>query len=186
MIGHVEQRQERLTRLMSKRQEYEQGVHRLTHWYEDKQRLIVSEWILPLKINDLERFARRYQINDDVEAQRKTLEKLTQLLEEMKIDYQLEGQDDCDLSLNEWIKKLRFFEEKLAERQEKCQQSLQHRQTFEKKLDHLSDWIKSLEQQVKEPMISELQQTTTILQEKCSQVQVRCFRLSSLISSFSV
>lgn len=173
VIGQIDQRQERLTRLMTKRQEYEQILHRLSHWYEDKQRLITSEWILPLKINDMDRFGKRYQINDELELQRKHLERLIQLFDEIHIDYQFEGQNDStDLNLNEWIKKFRFFEEKLVERQEKFQISFQHRQTFETKVDQLSDWMKTIEQQVKDPMISELQQTTTILQEKCLQIQV--------------
>lgn len=175
LIEQIDQRQERLTRLMNKRQEYEQILHRLTHWYEDKQRLITSEWILPLKITDMERFGKRYEIIDELEIQRKNLEKLKSLLEEIKVDYQFEGQNDCDLNLNEWIKKFNIFDEKLVDRQEKFRVGLEQRQNFDKKLDQLSDWTKSIEQQVKDPMISELQQTTNLLQEKSSQIQVKTF-----------
>lgn len=183
LIDQIDQRQERLTRLMNKRQEYEQILHRLTHWYEDKQRLITSEWILPLKTTDMERFGKRYEIIDELESQRTNLDKLKSLLEEIKVDYQFEGQNDCDLNLNELIKKFNIFDEKLVDRQEKFRVSLEQRQNFDKKLDQLSDWTKSIEQQVKDPMISELQQSTNLLQEKSSQIQVKtfCFFLFSSV-----
>ncbi len=48
--------------LIHKRQELNQASQRLIIWYEDKQRLLLPDQMIPLKINEIERIQKKLNV----------------------------------------------------------------------------------------------------------------------------
>ena len=55
-------RKERLNTLLHQRQELHQASQRLTIWYEDKQRLLSLDQMIPLKTNEIERIQKKFNV----------------------------------------------------------------------------------------------------------------------------
>lgn len=79
------------------------------------------------------------------------------------------------------------MEELLTDRQRQFTVAAGHRHDFEHVITKLNEWMKTLEQQIKDPLTSDLQQPTLVLKEKWRNAQVNnpnylhCFnRFSSL------
>jgi len=51
-----------LNTLIHKRQELNQASQRLIIWYEDKQRLLLPDQMIPLKINEIERIQKKLNV----------------------------------------------------------------------------------------------------------------------------
>lgn len=64
LFEQVSQRKERLLQLSDRRQELDQASERLNHWYEEKRRYLDSDQMIPLKINDIDRSLKKYQVRD--------------------------------------------------------------------------------------------------------------------------
>jgi hypothetical protein len=71
------------------------------------------------------------------------------------------------------------LEEKLIHREEQLILGNEHRQSFEQLIARLTDWMKSNEQQLRDPPINDLQETTTVLHEKHQFIQVELIPLSA-------
>ncbi|CAF4231420.1 unnamed protein product, partial [Rotaria sordida] len=56
----IEKRKEHLSILIHQRQELDQASQRLIVWYEDKQRLVSPDQMIPLKINEIERIQKKF------------------------------------------------------------------------------------------------------------------------------
>lgn len=70
----------------------------------------------------------------------------------------------CGIEL--WTK-FHHWEEKLIDRREQLRMGNEHRQSFEQLLTSLTEWMKSIEeQQLRDPPINDLQETTAVLKEK--------------------
>ena len=67
--------------------------------------------------------------------------------------------------------KFHHLEEKLIHRQEQLVLGNEHRQSFEQVLTRLTDWMKSNEQQLRDPPINDLQEITSVLHEKHQLIQ---------------
>jgi hypothetical protein len=52
-----------LNTLIHQRQELDQAGQRLIVWYEDKQRLVLSDQTIPLKIAEIERIQKKFNVN---------------------------------------------------------------------------------------------------------------------------
>ena len=59
----VERRKERLNTLIHQRQELDQAAQRLIVWYEDKQRLVSPDQMIPLKTTEIERIQKKFNVN---------------------------------------------------------------------------------------------------------------------------
>ena len=59
----IDQRHERLTRLIEQRRDYDQSVVRLIRWFDEQQDFLATDSAIPLKINDLERLQKRSQVS---------------------------------------------------------------------------------------------------------------------------
>ncbi|CAF4433279.1 unnamed protein product, partial [Adineta steineri] len=97
----IEKRKERLNVLVHQRQEFDQASQRVTHWYEDKQRLFSFDQMIPLKINEIERIQKKFDDTlNELSSQRATLENITKLSHEIKQGYSREGQNNLDLHID--------------------------------------------------------------------------------------
>ena len=47
---------------MHQRQELDQATQRLIVWYEDKQRLLSPDQMIPLKLTEIERIQKRFNV----------------------------------------------------------------------------------------------------------------------------
>lgn len=76
------------------------------------------------------------------------------------------------LSQLELVHQLKHLEEVLSERNRQLHSANEQRRDYDRLVNKLTDWIKSTEQQVKEPFSSDLQQPVSALKEKSKTVQV--------------
>ena len=129
---------------------------------------------------------------DELQAHRSLLDHLVQLNEQIQRGFTLETLPDADLhsqgqflssssssssSLvhrrhSELWTKFHHLEGKLSHRREQLMLGNEHRQSFEQVSTRLTDWMKSNEQQqLRDPPINDLQETTSVLQEKHQLIQ---------------
>ncbi|CAF1053347.1 unnamed protein product [Adineta ricciae] len=168
----IDKRKDRLATLIQQRQELEQISNRLIVWYDDKQPLITSDTTVPLKPNEIERLQNRY--NDalnEIKQQRTTLDQITRLNDAIKQGYAHEDEHDCDQHTDELVHQLRDLEEALNERNRQLHATNEQRRDYDRLTNKLADWIKSTEQQVKEPFSNDLQQSIGALKDKSKTVQ---------------
>ncbi|CAF4065047.1 unnamed protein product, partial [Rotaria sordida] len=168
----IEKRKEHLNTLIHQRQELDQASQRLIVWYEDKQRLISPDQMIPLKINEIERIQKK--INDtlnELKFQRITLDNIVKLSEEVKQGYSREGQNDVNLHMDELLRKLNSLEESIQDRNRQLNGANEQRRELDRIMSKLSEWIKNTEQQIKDPLTNDLQQTANGLKEKYRSIQ---------------
>ena len=81
------------------------------------------------------------------------------------------------------------LENLILKRQRELNGANEQRQESDRVFTKLHDWIKTIEQQIKDPVTSDLQQPAHVLQERYRQIQVKlCLNLSismNFISYFS-
>ena len=65
------------------------------------------------------------------------------------------------------------LEETLNDRHQQLNLAHEHRQSFDRILTKLNEWIKNTTQQMKDPLTNDLQQTANVLKEKSRNMQVR-------------
>jgi peptidoglycan hydrolase CwlO-like protein len=65
------------------------------------------------------------------------------------------------------------LEETISDRNRQLNGAGDQRREFDRTMTKLSEWIKSIEQQIKDPLANDLQQTTNILKEKYKSIQVQ-------------
>jgi hypothetical protein len=75
--------------------------------------------------------------------------------------------------LIELVRKLNNLEEILNDRSRQLNLANDQRRDFDRILTKFNEWIKTTEQQIKDPFTTDLQQTTIVLKEKLKIVQVR-------------
>ena len=66
MQEQVERRKERLETLIHRRQELDQAAQRMIVWSEDKQRAVSSDPTIPLKIPEIERIQKKFNVNTPI------------------------------------------------------------------------------------------------------------------------
>lgn len=66
MQEQVERRKERLETLIHRRQELDQAAQRMIVWCEDKQRSVSSDPTIPLKIPEIERTQKKFNVNTPI------------------------------------------------------------------------------------------------------------------------
>ena len=71
----------------------------------------------------------------------------------------------------------------MTDRQRQFTLAAGHRHDFEHLITKLNEWMKTIEQQIKDPLTSDLQQTTQVLKEKWRNAQVNDTKLGCLLSS---
>lgn len=69
--------------------------------------------------------------------------------------------------------KLNQLEKNILNRQQQLNGATEQRQLSDRLHSKLQDWIRTIEQQIKDPVTTDLQQPTHILKEKYRQIQVR-------------
>ncbi|CAF3855305.1 unnamed protein product, partial [Adineta steineri] len=169
----IEKRKERLNVLAHQRQEFDQASQRVTHWYEDKQRLFSFDQMIPLKINEIERIQKKFDDTlNELNSQRATLENITKLSHEIKQGYSREGQNNLDLHIDELSRKLNDLEESIHNRNRQLNGANEQRREFDRIMNQFNEWIKNTEQQVKDHLANDLQQNTNGLKEKHKSIQV--------------
>jgi hypothetical protein len=67
----------------------------------------------------------------------------------------------------------------LIDRHQQFNLASDYRHDFDRMITKLTEWIKTTEQQIKDPFTNDLQQTANILKEKLKSVQVRNHQLFS-------
>ena len=80
----------------------------------------------------------------------------------------------------ELLRKLNHLEEVITDRQRQFTLAVGHRHDFEHALTKLNDWMKTIEQQIKDPLTNDLQQPTQVLKEKWRNAQVNERTISCL------
>ncbi|CAF1425562.1 unnamed protein product [Rotaria sordida] len=168
----IEKRIERLNSLIHQRQELDQTYNRFIVWFEDKQRLISSDQTIPLKAIEIERLLKKYSdVLNEIKVQRITLDNIIKLNENVKQSYYYEDKTDYNLHTDELIRKLNNLEEILNDRYRQLNLANEQRCEFDRIITKLNEWIKNTEQQIKDPFINDLQQTTNVLKEKSKSIQ---------------
>ncbi|UJR37453.1 hypothetical protein I4U23_030156 [Adineta vaga] len=168
----LETRKERLDTLKHQRQELDQACQRLNFWYDDKQRLVTSDQMIPLKTSEVERIQKKF--NDalnELKFQRITLENIVKLSEEVKQGYLHDGQTTVDLQMDELHRKLNTLEESIHQRIRQLNGANEQRRDFDRMMNQFNEWIKNTEQQVKDHLTNDLQQTTIVLKDKHRNIQ---------------
>ncbi|CAF4123333.1 unnamed protein product, partial [Rotaria sordida] len=106
--------------------------------------------------------------------QRQELDQASQRLivcEKVKQGYSREGQNDVNLHMDELLRKLNSLEESIHDRNRQLNGANEQRREFDRIMSKLSEWIKTIEQQIKDPLTNDLQQTTNSLKEKNKSIQ---------------
>ncbi|CAF5187876.1 unnamed protein product, partial [Rotaria magnacalcarata] len=62
LLEQIEKRKEHLNGLLHKRQSLDQASQDIINWYEDKQRLISPDQMIPLKTNEIERIQKKFNV----------------------------------------------------------------------------------------------------------------------------
>ncbi len=73
----------------------------------------------------------------------------------------------------ELLRKLNSLEESINDRYRQLNGASEQRQEFDRIMSKLSEWIKSTEQQIKDPFANDLQQNASGIKEKYKSIQVR-------------
>ncbi|CAF3725966.1 unnamed protein product [Adineta steineri] len=168
----IEKRQEHLTTLIHQCQELDQITERFITWYDDKQRLISSDLTIPLKTNEIERVQKKYSDTlIEIKQQRASLDRIISLNEEIKQGYYYEDQHDYNYHTDDLIRKLTHLEEIYNEHYQQLQNANEERRDYDRISNKLNEWIKSTEQQVKDPFTNDLQQSVNILKDKSKTIQ---------------
>ena len=76
---------------------------------------------------------------------------------------------------------MNHLEEALTDRQRQFTLTTSHRHDFDHAMTKLNEWMKTIEQQIKDPLTNDLQQPTQVLKEKWKHVQIS-ERNASLLS----
>lgn len=71
------------------------------------------------------------------------------------------------------LRKLNSLEETINDRHRQLNGATEQRREFDRLMTKLTDWIKSTEQQIKDPFANDLQQNATGMKEKYRSIQVR-------------
>lgn len=71
------------------------------------------------------------------------------------------------------LRKLNALEESINERHRQLNGASEQRREFDRLMSKLTEWIKSTEQQIKDPFANDLQQNATGMKEKYRNIQVR-------------
>ncbi|CAF2895102.1 unnamed protein product [Rotaria sp. Silwood2] len=154
----IEKRHERLNSLIHQRQELDQTYDRFIIWFEDKQRLISPDQTIPLKTMEIERLLKKYSdVLNEIKVQRSTLNNIIKLNENVK---------------QKLIRRINNLEEILNDRYRQLNLANEQRYEFDRIMTKLNEWVKSIEQQIKDPFTNDLQQTTNVLKEKSKNIQV--------------
>ncbi|CAF1501375.1 unnamed protein product, partial [Rotaria sordida] len=74
-------------------------------------------------------------------------------------------------SREELLRKLNSLEESIHDRNRQLNRANEPRREFDRIISKLSQWIKTTEQQIKDPLTNHLQQTTNSLKEKYKSIQ---------------
>ncbi|CAF4548248.1 unnamed protein product, partial [Rotaria sp. Silwood2] len=153
----IEKRHERLNSLIHQRQELDQTYDRFIIWFEDKQRLISPDQTIPLKTMEIERLLKKYSdVLNEIKVQRSTLNNIIKLNENVK---------------QKLIRRINNLEEILNDRYRQLNLANEQRYEFDRIMTKLNEWVKSIEQQIKDPFTNDLQQTTNVLKEKSKNIQ---------------
>ncbi|UJR08743.1 hypothetical protein I4U23_013000 [Adineta vaga] len=168
----IEKRKDRLSSLIHQRQELEQISERFFVWYDDRQRIITSDAAIPLKTTEIERLQQKYSDTlNESKQQRVTLDQIIQLNDSIKQGYAFEDEHDYDQHTDDLLYQLSHLEEILNDRNRQLHVANEQRHDYERLTNRLTDWIKSTEQQVKEPFTNDLQQAVGALKDKSKTVQ---------------
>ena len=205
MQHRLDARKERLNTLKQQRQELDQASQRLSFWYEDKQRLLAPDEMIPLKASEIERMQKKFNVKailsharhcfisfqdtlNELKFQRITLDSIVKLGDEVKQGYAHEEQHEVDLQMDgtllgcfelqdrfcvDLLRKLNTLEDAINNRNRQLNGATEQRREFDRLVNQFHEWIKTTEQQVKEHLTHELQQTTDGLKDKYRSTQVR-------------
>ncbi|CAM4803210.1 unnamed protein product [Rotaria magnacalcarata] len=172
LLEQIEKRKEHLNGLLHKRQSLDQASQDIINWYEDKQRLISPDQMIPLKTNEIERIQKKFNDTlNELKFRRITLDSVVKLGEEIKQGCSREGHSNVNLHIDELVRKLNSLEEAIHDRNRQLNVANELRREFERIMIKLNEWIKSTEQQIKDPLTNDLQQTTSGLKERYRTVQ---------------
>ncbi len=80
----------------------------------------------------------------------------------------------------ELLRKLNSLEELINDRHRQLNGASEQRREFDRIMSKLSEWIKSTEQQIKDPFANDLQQNASGIKEKYKSIQVRIKVISSI------
>ncbi|CAF4487048.1 unnamed protein product [Rotaria socialis] len=172
LLEQIEKRKEHLNGLLHKRQSLDQASQDIIIWYEDKQRLISPDQMIPLKTNEIERIQKKFNDTlNELKFRRITLDSVVKLGEEIKQGCSREGHSNVNLHIDELVRKLNSLEESIHDRNRQLNVANELRREFERIMTKLNELIKSTEQQIKDPLTNDLQQTTSGLKERYRTVE---------------
>ncbi len=122
--------------------------------------------------------------------QRIALDSIVKLGDEVKQGYSREGQTNVNLQMDgkkqtniagkflnhflriDLLRKLNALEESINDRHRQLNGAIEQRREFDRIISKLSDWIKTTEQQIKDPFASDLQQNASGIKDKHRSIQV--------------
>ncbi|CAF4338460.1 unnamed protein product, partial [Adineta steineri] len=107
----------------------------------------------------------------EIKQQRASLDRIISLNEEIKQGYYYEDQHDYNYHTDDLIRKLTHLEEIYNEHYQQLQNANEERRDYDRITNKLNEWIKSTEQQVKDPFTNDLQQSVNILKDKSKTIQ---------------
>jgi predicted RNA-binding protein with RPS1 domain len=81
--------------------------------------------------------------------------------------------DHCFFSSLDLLRRLNTLEESINDRHRQLHGASEQRREFDRIMSKLTEWIKTIEQQIKDPFANDLQQTASGIKDKYRSIQVR-------------